>query len=332
MTQGTYHPAVEDRSRLSGRLRDVLIDHMPLATLIVLCLAAALLSDRFLSPINATNVLLQASVMAVIAMGMTFVIISGGFDLSVGSVVATSGCVASWAMLHTNVPIGILAGIATGAAVGLANGLLVTRLKVSPFIATLGSMVVVRGIALLVTGGRPIVGEEGLPEIFLEIGRGRFLGVHYLIWIPIVLFVVLSWILHQTPYGRRIFAAGGNPVASVLAGIPVKNVVTSAYVWCGMLAGVAGVLLASRLQSGQPTAGEFYELTAIAAVILGGASLHGGEGKLYKSMIGVLIMMVLANSLNLLNVHSYWQRVAIGLVIIAAAAVDQVKTRRDRGS
>jgi ribose transport system permease protein len=133
--------------------------------------------------------------------------------------------------------------------------------------------------------------------------------------------------MHATPYGRRIYATGGNREAAYLSGVPVERIVASTYVWCGALAGVAGVMLAARLQSGQPTAGEFYELTAIAAVVLGGASLHGGEGTLYKSIIGVFIMIVLGNSLNLLNVDSYWQRVAIGAVIIAAAAADRLRSR-----
>ncbi|MFQ5692039.1 MAG: ABC transporter permease, partial [Nitrospinota bacterium] len=261
-------------------------------------------------------------------MGMTYVIISGGFDLSVGSVVALSGCVAAWVMLVTNTLIGAIAGVAVGAAVGFLNGTVVTRLKVSPFIATLGTMVMIRGVALLMTDGRPIVGEEGLPESFLVLGREKLFGVHYLIWVPLLLFVVFAWLLHATAYGKRIFATGGNREAAFLAGIEVNRVTTSAYTWCGALAGVAGVMLASRLQSGQPTAGEFYELLAIAAVVLGGASLHGGEGSLYKSMIGVFIMIVLSNSLNLLNVGSYWQRVAIGLVIVAAAAADMFKSRK----
>ncbi len=305
-----------------------LLSHIPLLALIVVCLVTAFLSDRFLTAMNLTNIMLQASVMSVVAMGMTYVIISGGFDLSVGSLVAISGCVAAWVMLQTNIFFGVLAGIATGSAIGFINGLVVTRLKVNAFIATLGMMVVVRGAALLITNGRPIVGEEGLPEIFLGLGRGRLFGIHYLIWLPLLLFVVFSWLLHMTAYGKRIFATGGNREAAFLAGIEVDRVTTSAYMWCGTLAGVAGVMLASRLQSGQPTAGEFYELLAIAAVVLGGASLYGGEGSLYKSMIGVFIMVVLSNSLNLLNVNSYWQRVAIGTVIISAAAADMIKSRK----
>ena len=305
----------------------LLRDQVPLLALVAVCATTAALSDRFLSPVNLNNILLQASVMSVIVMGMTFVIIAGGFDLSVGSTVALSGTVAAWVMLETHWSVGVTAGIAAGAVVGYINGLIVARLRVNPFITTLGSMVVVRGIVLLITDGRPIVGDEGLPGTFLELGRSRLLGIHVLVWLPLVLFAVFGWLLHMTAYGKRIFATGGNRDAAFLAGIDVERVTASAYAWCGTLAGVAGVMLAARLQSGQPTVGEFYELTAIAAVVLGGASLRGGDGQLYKSMIGVFIMVVLANSLNLLNVHSYWQRVAIGLVIIAAAAADQIKSR-----
>jgi ribose transport system permease protein len=173
------------------------------------------------------------------------------------------------------------------------------------------TMVLVRGVVFLITAGAP-VGDEGLPSSFVAFGSERFLGIHYLVWVPAVLLVLLSWVMHNTPHGRRIYAVGGGRDASYLSGIPVQRVIASTYVWCGTLAGIAGVMLAARLQSGQPTAGEFYELTAIAAVVLGGAALHGGEGTLYKSVIGVFIMVVLGNSLNLLNVDSYWQRVAVG--------------------
>jgi ribose transport system permease protein len=331
LVQAAPAPAIP-RGRLAApRLlpgRRLLLDQMPLAALLALCLVTALATERFVTATNLTNILLQASVMAVVAMGMTFVIVSGGFDLSVGATAALSGCIAAAVALEAGTLAGYAAGIAAGALAGLANGVIVTRLRVNPFIATLGTMVVLRGAVLLLTDGRPVVGEDGLPASFLSLGRETLLGFHYLVWMPVVLFVVLHWLLHMTPYGRRVFATGGNREAAFLAGIATQRVVASAYVWCGALAGVAGVMLASRLQSGQPTAGEFYELTAIAAVVLGGASLQGGEGKLYKTLIGVLIMVVLANALNLLNVHSYWQRVAIGLVIIAAAAADQIKSRR----
>ena len=295
-------------------------------TLLVLCVATALLTDRFLSPLNLTNILVQSSIMAVIALGMTFVIVGGGFDLSVGSTAALAGCVAAMAMVKAGLVVGVLAGVAAGALVGLANGLVIAWLGVNPFITTLGTMVLVRGLVFLITGGAP-VGDEGLPSAFVAFGSGRLLGVHYLVWVPALLLVVLSWILHMTPFGRRVFATGGGREAAYLSGIAVNRVIASTYVWCGALAGVAGVMLAARLQSGQPTAGEFYELTAIAAVVLGGAALQGGEGTLYKSVIGVFIMVVLGNSLNLLNVDSYWQRVAVGAVIIAAAAADRLRSR-----
>jgi ribose transport system permease protein len=299
----------------------------PLITLVVLCLATALMTDRFISSLNLTNILVQSSIMAVIAIGMTFVIIGGGFDLSVGSTVALAGCIAAMVMVRLGLVTGIVAGIAAGIAVGLANGLIIARLRVNPFITTLGTMVLVRGVVYLITGGAP-VGDQGLPPAFIAFGSARFLGIHYLVWVPALLLVVLSWLMQATPYGRRVYATGGNRDAAYLSGVPVERIIASTYVWCGGLAGLAGVMLAARLQSGQPTAGEFYELTAIAAVILGGASLHGGEGTLYKSIIGVLIMVVLGNSLNLLNVDSYWQRVAIGAVIIAAAATDRLRSHR----
>jgi ribose transport system permease protein len=298
----------------------------PLITLIVLCVLTALMTNRFLSPLNLSNILVQSSIMAVIAMGMTFVIVGGGFDLSVGSTVALSGCVAAMVMVHFGIAVGVAAGIAAGALVGLANGLVIAMLGVNPFITTLGTMVLVRGVVFLITGGAPVSGDDGLPSAFIAFGSERLLGIHALVWVPALLLIVLSGLMHVTPYGRRIYATGGGREAAYLSGIPVGRILASTYVWCGALAGVAGVMLAARLQSGQPTAGEFYELTAIAAVVLGGASLQGGEGTLYKSVIGVFIMIVLGNGLNLLNVDSYWQRVAVGAVIIAAAAADRLRS------
>jgi ribose transport system permease protein len=300
---------------------------IPLATLVVLCVAIALLTDHFLTALNVTNVLVQAAVIAVVAMGMTFVILGGGFDLSVGSTVAMTGCVAAAAMMKAGILAGVVAGVATGAFIGLANGIAVTALKVNPFIATLGTMVIVRGAVFLFSDSQQIPIEGTLPRPFLALAVDRLLGIHYLVWVPAVLLVALSWVLAKTRYGRNLYATGGNREAAYLSGIRVGRMVASTYVWCGALAGVAGVMLCARLQSGQPTAGEFYELTAIAAVVLGGAALHGGEGKLYKTVIGVFIMVVLGNGLNLLNVDSHWQRVAVGLVIIAAAAVDQLRHR-----
>jgi ribose transport system permease protein len=313
--------------KVSPTLSSRLLGQIPLLTLAALCVVTTMLTDRFLSPINLNNILVQSSIMAVIAMGMTFVIVGGGFDLSVGSTAALSACVAAMVMLQLGIAAGVIAGILVGAFVGLVNGIIIAYFKVNPFITTLGTMVLFRGVVFLITGGAPVEGPEGLPSSFVAFGSARFLGIHALVWVPIILLIVLSWVMHATPYGRHIYATGGGREAAYLSGIPVARITASTYVICGALAGVAGVMLAARLQSGQPTAGEFYELTAIAAVVLGGAALHGGEGTLYKSVIGVFIMIILGNSLNLLNVDSYWQRVAVGAVIIAAAAADSLRSK-----
>jgi ribose transport system permease protein len=311
----------------ANRLQANVVNQIPALVLAAMCLFSALMSDRFLSSANITNVLLQAAVLAVISVGMTFVVVGGGFDLSVGSVVALSGCVAAEVMLHAGILAGVVCGIATGAAVGVVNGLVVARANVSPFIATLGSMVFVRGLALLMTKGAPIVGDEGLPTSFVAFGTGRLGGIPWPVLAAASIFVIFAWVLHKTAFGTRVFATGGNREAAFLSGVPVRRVTLSVYVICGLTAGVAGVMLAARLQSGQPTAGEFYELSAIAAVVLGGAALQGGEGHLHKTMIGVLIMTVMTNSLNLMGVDSYWQRIAIGTVIVAAAAADQLRAK-----
>lgn len=312
----------------NDRLKTFVSDQIPVIVLVLLCLVATLSSDRFLSYANLTNVLLQAAVIAVVTIGMTYVVIGGGFDLSVGSVAALSGCIAAEVLLQYGVLAGVMAGALSGVVVGIVNGLVIAKLRVSPFIATLGTMILVRGIVLLLTQGAPVVGDDGLGETFATLGSGRILGLPILVWIAGVLAIVFSWILHRTAYGTRVFAVGGNREAAFLSGLPVQRITVSLYAICGLTAGLAGVLLAARLQSGQPSAGEFYELTSIAAVVLGGAALQGGEGRLYKSMVGVLIMVILANALNLLEVDSYWQRVAIGIVIISAAAVDQLRHRR----
>lgn len=233
--------------------REALIGQIPLVTLVVLGAVIALSTDHFLTPLNLTNVLVQAAVMTVLAMGMTFVILGGGFDLSVGSVVALAGCVAAAVMMKAGILAGVLAGIGTGAVIGIVNGFVVTVLKVNPFITTLGMMVMVRGIVYLFTGGEQVPVDGGLPDAFLAFGVERFLGVHYFVWVPILLLLILSWVLARTPYGRSVYATGGNREAAYLSGIRVDRVIASTYVWCGALAGLAGVMLAARLQSGQPT-------------------------------------------------------------------------------
>lgn len=321
-------------SSLSGRLvsregvGQKLIGQIPLLVLLALGAVASLFTGEFLSTTNINNVLVQTSVLAVVSMGQTFVIIGGGFDLSVGSVVALSGSAAALVMPGFGILPAVAMGILVGALVGSVNGLAVTVLRVNPFITTLATMTLVRGVVFLLTDGAPVPVDSLLPRPFLALSVTRFLGINLLVWIPFLLLLVLSWVLGRTRYGRSIYAVGGNSEAAYLSGIRVNRVKAFTYVLSGALAGIAGVMLASRLQSGQPTAGEFYELQAVAAVVLGGVALHGGEGKLYKSIIGVLIMVVLGNALNLMNVGSYWQRVAIGAVILAAAAAGELRAKR----
>jgi ribose transport system permease protein len=300
---------------------------VPVLTLIALVIFASVATEHFLSPLNLSNILVQSAIIAIVAMGMTFVIIGGGFDLSVGSTVALSGCITAWIMIDYGIFAGLLAGIGVGMVVGLFNGVVIGVIGVNPFITTLGTLVLVRGLVFLFTGGAPI---DGVPREFVLFGRERILGINQLVYVPVILLAVLSWVMHATVYGRWIYATGGGREAAYLSGVPVRFVTVSTYVWSGGLAGVAGVLLVSRLQSGQPTAGELYELTAIAAVVLGGAALHGGVGTLWRTIVGVLILIVIGNSLNLLGVDSYWQRVAEGSIIIAAAAIAVNRGRRAR--
>lgn len=294
--------------------------------LALLVLVLSLLSPHFLTTENLLNITRQVAVNAILATGMTFVIISAGIDLSVGSVLALSGCVMAIA-LHAGVGIfpGILLAVGVGSLCGLANGFMTGYLRVPPFIATLGMMSVARGLALVVTGGYPIF---ELPEGFSYLGTGYLWDV-----LPVSLlftFLVLvaaHFVLTRMKLGRYVYVIGGNEEAAVLSGVNVRATKMLIYTICGFLAGLASVVFVSRLNSAQPTAGIAYELDAIAATVIGGTSLFGGVGSIGGTVIGALIMGVLRNGLNLLNVSSFWQQVVIGVVIITAVYVDQLRHR-----
>ena len=307
------------------RLLGWAVHNAPVIVLALIIIFTALMTDRFFTQINLRNILLQASIISVLSMGMTFVIISGGFDLSVGAIVAAAGCAAAWAMLQVGVVFGIGVGLLVGLVTGVINGTLVAWFRLKSFITTLGAMVTIRGFAMLFTEGQPVYGTEGLPASFLNYAQGTFLAIPLLTWTPLILFVILSWALHFSAYGKKLYAVGGNAEAAYLAGIPVARMRASAFAICGLSSGIAGVMMASRLQSGQPTAAHGYELTAVAAVVLGGATLHGGEGRLIMTIVGVLIMVILGNALNLIGVNSYWQPITVGIVILFAALADQLK-------
>jgi len=288
----------------------------------------SILSPYFLTVSNLTNVLEQTAINAVIAAGMTFVIISGGIDLSVGSIVAFSGVLlASALQAPLPAPIALAIGVAAGASCGLVNGLLITRGRLPPFIATLGMMSVARGAALVFTEGRPVSGFE---PGFRSLATGRVLGIPTPVLAAAVVYLLAQLLLTRTRFGRYVYAIGGNEEATRLSGVAVRFHKTMVYVLSGVTSALACVLLTARLNSAQPIAGMMYELDAIAATVIGGTSLLGGSGSLGGTLVGALIMGVLRNGLNLLGVSSFLQQIVIGVVIIVAVLVDSMLKRPGR--
>ncbi|GAA2346808.1 substrate-binding domain-containing protein [Saccharopolyspora halophila] len=302
----------------------------PLGGLVVLVVLLSLLSPDFLTPNNLLNVGVQASVVAILAFGLTFVIVSGGIDLSVGSVAGLAGIVAGWAANSLGLPLwlAIPIGLGSGALAGLASGALVTAGRVPPFIATLAMLSVARGLALVVADGRPISMDGWIGRI----GSGELFGVlPYPVLIMLVIGLLTAFVLRRTYAGRAMYAIGGNAEAARLSGIKVTRQKLLVYALSGLFAAVAGILLAARLASAQPEAGTGYELDAIAAVVIGGASLAGGVGSALGTFVGALVLAVLRNGLNLLDVSAFWQQVVIGLVIAAAVLFDTLRQRRRSG-
>jgi len=301
---------------------------LPFLSLIVLFVALAIASPHFLTGTNLESVVRQTAVINIMSLGMTIIIIAGGIDLSVGAILAMSGVLGAMAMQHgLPVPVGILVGILTGLFWGTVNGFLTTRLRIAPFIVTLGTMGIVRGLALIVTNGLPV---HGVPQGFSFLGEGKLLGVPFVLWVLVICALATHVILEHTRLGRYAFAIGSNPDAAVYAGVPVGFDVTVVYALGGMLTGLAGMIEASRLMTGQPAAGNGYELQAIAAVVIGGGSLHGGEGSVIGTLIGAFIMGLLSNGSDLLGISPYLQQAIIGAVIILAVSVDELRKRRGR--
>ena len=295
----------------------------PLAALLVLCIGLAFVSPDFLTLGNLLNVMRQVSINAVIAFGMTLVILLGGIDLSVGSILAMSSVVMAMLMKAGGNPaLATLLGILAGACLGTLNGLIVTKGKVAPFIATLGTMTTLRGFALLLSNGSPITGFSS--DFFSSLGDGYVAG---LVPVPVVwmliLFAIFWFVMKQTVFGRHVYATGGNVEAAGLSGVKTDRVQIYVYTICGATAAMSGVILMSRLNSAQPTAGAGYELDAIAAVVLGGTSLSGGRGWIFGTLVGALLIGVLNNGLNLLGVSSFYQQVIKGGVILLAVLLDR---------
>ncbi|WP_050614478.1 ribose ABC transporter permease RbsC [Bacillus testis] len=298
----------------------------PLLGLILLIAVVSILNPSFLAPLNILNLLRQVAINALIAYGMTFVILTGGIDLSVGAILALSSALMAGMITSGLDPIlAIIVGCLLGAIMGAFNGLLVTKGKMAPFIATLGTMTIFRGLTLVYTDGNPITGL-GDNYAFQLFGRGYLLGIPVPAITMVLTFAILWVILHKTPFGRKTYAIGGNEKAALISGIKVSRVKIMIYSLAGLLAALAGAILTSRLNSAQPTAGTSYELDAIAAVVLGGTSLTGGRGRIIGTLIGALIIGTLNNGLNLLGVSSFFQQVVKGLVILLAVLIDRKKS------
>ena len=299
---------------------------LPFLTLTVLFVLLCILSPHFLTSTNLSSVVRQTAVINIMALGMTLVIISGGIDLSVGAILAMGGLFGTMAMKAGQpIPVAILVGIAMGCLCGFVNGMLTTKLKINPFIVTLGTLGIIRGLTLLISNGLPV---HDIPPSFSFLGEGTLLGVPFVLWLLVVCAIAVHAVLEHTRMGRYAFAIGSNPDAAFYAGIPVGFHTVAVYAICGALTGLAGMIEASRLMTGQPTAGQGYELQAIAAVVIGGGSLRGGEGTVLGTLVGAFIMGLLANGSDLLGISPYVQQAIIGAVIILAVTVDELRKRK----
>ena len=300
-------------------LKNVVLKYKSLIGLLILCIVISLITPRFLSIANIKNVLTQVSVNAVIAIGMSFVILTGGIDLSVGSILAVSGAVAASIIKSTgNVFLAIIVALAIGSIIGLINGALISKGRIQAFIVTLATMTIFRGVTYVYTNGTPI---SSLGQSFSGIGNKMMLGLPIPVIFMVIVFGIAFYILSQTRYGRYVYALGGNEDSARLSGINTDKIKTLVYVLSGAAAALSGIIVTSRIGSASPNAGVGFELDAIAAVVVGGTSLSGGEGSVVGTIIGALIIGVLNNGLNLINVSPFYQAIVKGLVILLAVMV-----------
>jgi ribose transport system permease protein len=315
----------------SGRLLRLVVEtrELTLATLIVAIIAGmSLASPFFLSLANFRAIAIGLAPTAIIAIGMTVLLASGGFDLSVGSVLALASTIAAL-LLIMGVPIvlAVVAALLLGVVIGLVNGLVVTKIGVNPLVATLGSMSIARGVALVLTEGFSL---SDLPPAFAWAGRAELLGIPFLLWVTVALVVMFDLAMRHGSFFRQVYYIGSNEKAARLSGLPVDRVRIIAYVLSGTLAALAGVLLASRLMSGTPTAGSALELQVLAAAVIGGASLRGGEGTILGAFLGVIFVALINNAMTMLAVSIYWQMIVTGTVLVLAVALDMLVRRRER--
>lgn len=306
---------------MNSNVKETLDKYKSLIGLVLLCVVITFVSPAFMTLSNISNVLTQVSTNAIIAVGMTFVILTGGIDLSVGSTVAISGALAASIIKSTNnIFLAVLAAAIVGIAIGIINGLLISKGKLQAFIVTLATMTIFRGATLVFTSGTPI---SKLPEKFVEIGNGKLGFIPIPVVITVIVLIISIYILTQTRFGRYLYALGGNEDSARLSGINTTKIKTLVYVISGFASSIAGIIIASRIGSASPNAGTSFELDAIAAVVIGGTSLAGGEGKITGTIIGALIIGVLNNGLNLMNVSPFYQSIVKGLVILIAVLLDK---------
>lgn len=312
----------DNRKKLLSK--EWLIEQKSLIALLFLVVIVSFLNPNFFTVDNLLNILRQTSVNAIIAVGMTLVILTAGIDLSVGSVLALCGAFAATLVaMEVPVLVAVPTALLAGAALGAISGIIIAKGKVQAFIATLVTMTLLRGVTMVYTDGRPIsTGFTDTADTFAWFGTGYALGIPVPVWLMVVVFAGAWYLLNHTRFGRYVYAVGGNEAATRLSGINVDLVKIGVYAICGLLASLAGIIVTSRLSSAQPTAGMGYELDAIAAVVLGGTSLMGGKGRIMGTLIGALIIGFLNNALNLLDVSSYYQMIAKAVVILLAVLVD----------
>lgn len=310
---------------MDNKFKENLDKYKSLIGLALLCVIITFVSPAFMTLSNITNVFTQVSTNAIIAVGMTFVVLTGGIDLSVGSTVAISGAFAASIIKSTNnVFLAIIVAGIVGIVIGLINGLLISKGKLQAFIATLATMTIFRGATLVFTNGTPI---SKLSESFVNIGNGKLGFIPIPVVITVIVFIIAVYVLTQTRFGRYLYALGGNEDSARLSGINTNKIKTLVYVISGFASSIAGVIIASRIGSASPNAGTGFELDAIAAVVIGGTSLAGGEGRITGTLIGALIIGVLNNGLNLMNVSPFYQSIVKGLVILIAVLLDK-KSRK----
>ncbi|MBN2051288.1 MAG: ABC transporter permease [Spirochaetales bacterium] len=335
---------LKNRSGSGFSIGMVLLKMRTLIAFFAVLVVFSFIAPNFLSITNLISMAKHSAIWAILAMGMTYVIIGGGIDLSVGSIAGLCGMLAGGLIIeglrlqifgivvYFHTPLLILIVLLIGAVLGSVNGLLITKLKVAPFIATLGMLYMARGFAMLRSGGKTFPNLVGNPELgntgFPLLGAGKFIGLPVVVWLAIIIAIIAAYVSKKTPMGRYVYAVGGNEDAAVLSGIRVNRIKMGTYIFSGFTAALTGLVLASQLVASHPATGESYELTAIAAVVLGGTSLNGGRGTITGSIIGACILGVLNDGLVMVGVSSFWQTAIKGMVVILAVVIDQYQLKK----